>query len=67
MDEDSVVAFAMLSDGAWHHLDQNPAVAIAELRRTRLPEGFERLVCESGIPLTDDATIVLFTRPAIGN
>ncbi|WP_205683902.1 hypothetical protein [Cryobacterium aureum] len=59
---DSVRAFALLSDGAWHHLDDNPVAALDALCATPLPGAFQRQVERSGLPLSDDATIVLFTR-----
>lgn len=63
--EPSVRAFALLSDGAWRHLDENPAAALNDLCATSLPEAFHGEVERSGEPLADDATIVLFTRLSI--
>lgn len=60
VDASRVRAFALLSDGAWRHLDPNPAVALESLCHGNLREAFHGQVKRSGRALADDATIIRF-------
>jgi len=60
VDASRVRAFALLSDGAWRHLDPNPAVALDSLCHGNLDEAFHDQVKRSGRALADDATIIRF-------
>jgi hypothetical protein len=66
LDSRVVRSFALLSDGAWQHLDPNPAVALDSLGQGDLREAFKRQVERSGRPLADDATIIRVTARSPG-